>query len=202
MGKNSEGLGKMKDVATHPVQKIAEEVGDLVAKKDRAYGNSLTASEAIMEQLYPKGIPVKAYRQALIVVRVVDKLKRIATDKDAFGEDPWKDVAGYSLRAVQLNKEKKDKRPENECPNCAGRMVMKGDLKWHCLNCDICVPPVSSRKCPNCTIKMVLIGDLVWHCPNCNTCVSPPPAKPKCTACGSVMTGITPVCPVCPGEKW
>ena len=31
------------------------------------------------------------------VVRVLDKLFRIATDRDALGESPWRDIAGYGL---------------------------------------------------------------------------------------------------------
>jgi hypothetical protein len=36
---------------------------------------------------------------------VIDKLKRIATDRDALGENPWKDIMGYSLLAVANHKE-------------------------------------------------------------------------------------------------
>lgn len=32
-----------------------------------------------------------------MVVRVVDKLFRIANHKDAFGENPWADIAGYAV---------------------------------------------------------------------------------------------------------
>jgi hypothetical protein len=40
----------------------------------------------------------------LAVTRIVDKLFRIATDKDAFGENPFKDIAGYGILGIN-NKE-------------------------------------------------------------------------------------------------
>lgn len=83
---------------------IAAELAALVQRKSAAYGDSVTRSGEIMRILYPDGIPVTAYRDALLVVRVLDKLSRIATDRDAFGEDPWGDVAGYALRAVELRR--------------------------------------------------------------------------------------------------
>ena len=31
------------------------------------------------------------------MIRIIDKFFRIATEKNAFGETPWKDAAGYCL---------------------------------------------------------------------------------------------------------
>jgi hypothetical protein len=75
-------------------------IGQLVEKKQAAYGDSFGKSGAIIQILYPDGIPVAKLDDALTVVRVVDKLFRIATDRDAFGESPWRDIAGYSLLAI------------------------------------------------------------------------------------------------------
>lgn len=82
----------------HP---IAESIAATVAEKNAAYGDSVTRSAAIMQILYPDGIPVDAYKDALLVVRVLDKLSRIATDRDALGESPWRDIAGYALLACE-----------------------------------------------------------------------------------------------------
>lgn len=73
------------------------ELGQLVDRKQAAYGDSFTRSGDVMRALYPKGIAVEQLDDALAVVRVVDKLFRIATDRDALGESPWADVAGYGL---------------------------------------------------------------------------------------------------------
>lgn len=72
-------------------------LGELTQMKNAAYGDSFDKSGAILELLYPHGIHPAQYRDALAIVRVIDKLFRIATRKDAFGESPWKDIAGYGI---------------------------------------------------------------------------------------------------------
>lgn len=76
---------------------IASEIADLVTSKQAAYGNSFGLSGNIMAILYPNGVRVDQLDDALCIVRIVDKLFRIATAKDALGEDPYKDIAGYAL---------------------------------------------------------------------------------------------------------
>jgi hypothetical protein len=80
---------------------VANEVGLLVEKKNAAYGNSFVASERVLAALYPNGVGPEGYGDFLAITRVVDKLFRIATDRDAFGEDPWRDIAGYAVLAVR-----------------------------------------------------------------------------------------------------
>ena len=79
------------------LNRIAAELANLVAEKQRAYGDSVGRSEKIMAILYPDGISVEQYKDALPLIRVLDKLSRIATDRDALGENPWKDISGYTL---------------------------------------------------------------------------------------------------------
>lgn len=80
---------------------IGKSIGELVTEKQAAYGDSFGKSGAMMRILYPDGIPHEKMDDALTVVRVLDKLFRIATDRDALGESPWRDVAGYALLAVR-----------------------------------------------------------------------------------------------------
>lgn len=80
-----------------PYTELGREVGALVERKQAAYGDSFGRSGQILEVLYPDGIPVEQYTNALAVVRIVDKLFRIATDKYALGENPGFDIAGYGL---------------------------------------------------------------------------------------------------------
>ncbi len=80
---------------------IAAEIAATVERKQAAYGDSFGEAGAVIAILYPSGIPVEAYGDALAIVRVVDKLFRIATDRDALGESPWRDIAGYALLAVR-----------------------------------------------------------------------------------------------------
>jgi hypothetical protein len=81
-------------------EKIGTEIGRLVKEKNRAYGDSFGQSCKILEVLYPKGVPVEQYRDALAIIRVIDKLFRLANNRDAFGESPWRDICGYSILGV------------------------------------------------------------------------------------------------------
>lgn len=68
-------------------KQIAEEIAALVTEKQKAYGNSFGEAESFLRLLYPDGIPVEKYKDMLTLVRIWDKIKRIATDKDALGDD-------------------------------------------------------------------------------------------------------------------
>ena len=85
-------------------EKIGTDIGKLVDQKNAAYGSSFEKSEHILKILYPDGINPDQYRNMLAVTRIVDKLFRISTDKDAFGENPFKDIAGYGILGIN-NKE-------------------------------------------------------------------------------------------------
>lgn len=87
---------------------IGQEIGKLLEEKNAAYGNSFERAEEILQVLYPHGVKPAQYRDLLAVTRVLDKLFRIATDKDAFGESPWKDVAGYSILSLWSAQRKKE----------------------------------------------------------------------------------------------
>lgn len=79
---------------------LGAEIGRLVETKQRAYGLSFSKAGRVLLELYPAGIPPEKLDDALTIVRVVDKLFRIATDRDALGESPWRDIAGYALLSV------------------------------------------------------------------------------------------------------
>lgn len=76
---------------------LGREVGALVDEKQRAYGNSFGKAGQFLRILFPVGIQPEQYGDALALVRIFDKCMRIATDKDALGESPFKDIAGYGL---------------------------------------------------------------------------------------------------------
>lgn len=85
----------------------AARIADLVEKKNASYGDSITSSEALMKILYPNGVSIEQYKDSLLVVRILDKLKRIATNNDSFNENPWDDIAGYGIRgSVEFEKSK------------------------------------------------------------------------------------------------
>jgi hypothetical protein len=88
--------------------KIAHSIGELVADKNKAYGDSFGQASRILEILYPNGVSADGYRDMLAIVRIVDKLFRLANDKSAFGESPWRDICGYAILGV-ANDEKTTK---------------------------------------------------------------------------------------------
>jgi hypothetical protein len=89
---------------------ILSHLSNLLVEKNEAYGDSFAKASGILELLYPDGVPVSKYSDMLAIVRTVDKLFRIATDKDALGESPWEDVAGYALLALIKDLAKKRKK--------------------------------------------------------------------------------------------
>lgn len=90
--------------------KEAKKVAELVQQKQEAYGDSFGKSGRVMRELFPNGISPEQMDDALTIVRVLDKLFRIATKKDAFGESPWKDINGYSLLALTRDEEQKRRK--------------------------------------------------------------------------------------------
>lgn len=76
---------------------VGAKIGKLVEAKQAAYGDSFGKVGEAFRQLYPDGIRPEQYDDALCLVRIWDKMMRIATDKDAFGESPYRDIAGYAL---------------------------------------------------------------------------------------------------------
>ena len=81
----------------------AQEIADLVVEKQAAYGDSFGKARGIIKILYPEGVQPDQYQDFLTVVRVIDKLFRVATDRDALGESPWRDIQGYALLATVRN---------------------------------------------------------------------------------------------------
>jgi hypothetical protein len=92
------------------VRSVAQDLVDLVERKQAAYGDSFGKAGAVIKILYPDGVPTEAVPEMLTVVRVIDKLFRIATARDALGESPWDDIAGYALlAAARVRREKEQK---------------------------------------------------------------------------------------------
>ena len=85
---------------TRSYEETGRRIGRLVKEKNEAYGDSFHKSAVIMLALFPNGIPTDKYQDALAIVRIIDKLFRLATRKDAFGENPMEDIAGYAIVSV------------------------------------------------------------------------------------------------------
>lgn len=81
---------------------IGAEIGALVDEKQRAYGLSFHKCGDFLRLLYPDGVRPEQYGDLLCLVRMFDKQMRIATQKNAFGESSYKDLAGYALLGTTL----------------------------------------------------------------------------------------------------
>ena len=79
---------------------IGRQIGEIVQKKNEAYGDSFNQSEKVVLALWPNGVKPEQYKDLLAVIRIIDKLFRIATRKKAFGESPYSDIAGYGILGV------------------------------------------------------------------------------------------------------
>jgi hypothetical protein len=78
-------------------EQLGAELGKLVDSKNKAYGNSFVACGDFLKLIYPDGINTEQYTDALLLVRIFDKMMRIGNQKDAFGESPYGDITGYGL---------------------------------------------------------------------------------------------------------
>jgi len=123
----------------------AKKTAGLVIKKQKAYGDSFSKSVKVIELLYPDGIKVEQYRDFLTVIRVIDKLFRIATKKDAFGENPWQDVNGYSL--LELVKSAGLQEADEEFKDC--KQKLNNEQKF-CEDCFYEEKDIFESPCNNC----------------------------------------------------
>lgn len=75
---------------------LGADIGRLVTSKQEQYGDSFGRSGEILRVLYPDGIRPEQMDDALAVVRITDKLFRIAAGNQG-GENAYADIAGYGL---------------------------------------------------------------------------------------------------------
>lgn len=95
-------------------EKLAQDIGRLVDEKSRAYGDSAGVAGEFFKLLFPDGIPVSQYNNVLLFARMFDKIKRIATDRDSFNEDPFNDLVGYALLGAAARKKEPSDANVNE----------------------------------------------------------------------------------------
>jgi hypothetical protein len=93
------------------LQQIGIDIGALVEVKNAAYGDSFRVAGDALRLLYPNGIAAEQLGDALLLARIWDKMKRIATDRDALGESPYQDIAGYGILGVDLHQQPKENLP-------------------------------------------------------------------------------------------
>lgn len=91
---------------------IGKEIGELVQDRNKNYGNSFQQSGEIMRILFPNGIPPEKYTVVLALVRIIDKIFRLATNPNYNGENCWQDMAGYCILMLGHERNQKaDNKP-------------------------------------------------------------------------------------------
>jgi hypothetical protein len=145
----------------------AQRLGKLVTEKNAAYGSSFEKTGDFLGLLYPSGLKPEQYRDALAIVRVFDKMMRIANKKDAFGESPWNDIAGYGLL---MSAEERVDNLGNRCGTCNGNLSEREP------GCFVCTSP-------DCIIGRGNIIDAAPRLPGCSVNEATLASK-KCAACG------------------
>lgn len=151
------------------VRDAVQSLGELLIIKNEAYGDSAKKASDILRVLYPDGVTPDQYSDMLLVVRVLDKLSRVAHRKDALGENPWQDIAGYGMLGVLLGQ--REMRCNPVAPEShfrvPGRMPeQKRVVPWEPLeSLDPQPPPDLYRR----VLDQQPIPNQ-WHIPDVSTC--------------------------------
>lgn len=95
------------DASNENFARVAMELSVLLSQKNKAYGDSYYKAGEFLKLIYPNGLKPENYDDALTLVRMFDKMARIATKKDALGESPYRDLAGYAILAITREKNQK-----------------------------------------------------------------------------------------------
>lgn len=85
---------------------LGAEIGNLVEEKSKAYGDWNVPGQ-MLRLLYPEGVKTEQVDDMLTIVRILDKIRRIATKKDAFGESPYRDIIGYAMQGAKKDEQTK-----------------------------------------------------------------------------------------------
>ena len=80
------------------VRSVASDVAVIVEEKNKEYDSAFEKVSKILFILFPNGIPTNKYHDAAILIRVLDKVCRIANTNDkGVKKDAWLDICGYAL---------------------------------------------------------------------------------------------------------
>jgi hypothetical protein len=113
VGPDTETITNEKDGPCKPVGKhehLARYIGENVDEKSEAYNaggkDAVAKMEDILKIHFPNGVKPEQYRDLCLIVRIEDKICRIASgNKKAFNESPYDDITGYGLRGAMLDRE-------------------------------------------------------------------------------------------------
>ena len=99
------------------IRSIATEILETVIAKDAAYGSSCARTAEMLKSLYPNGVKPEDYLHLGLIVRMLDKMGRIA---NGHLEDSYEDLAGYSTQGALLSRVHNNSSVQSStCPVCA-----------------------------------------------------------------------------------
>jgi len=75
---------------------LGQQVGELVDIKNQQYGDSTNKTGEMLKIVYPDGVKPEQYHDMMLLVRMFDKVNRIANGNQG-EENAWSDIAGYGL---------------------------------------------------------------------------------------------------------
>jgi hypothetical protein len=101
--KNCPAINPVEEKPTISYQSVAKEIATLVAEKQLKYSDSFGKADQVMKVFYPNGISSSQLRDALTVLRIVDKLFRISNGNQG-DEDGFEDLTGYGILATTRNR--------------------------------------------------------------------------------------------------
>lgn len=99
-------------MTTKSFTELANNIGKLVEEKNKAYGSAFDKAGDFLTVLYPDGIKPDQYKDMLCIVRVFDKLMRIATSYQGTEEkkvEAYSDLMGYGLLGLRSSLEEQAK---------------------------------------------------------------------------------------------
>ena len=94
------------------LRKVGKFVTTNTIDKNRKYGDAARRVSDLLYTLYPDGIQPHQYPNALLLIRLLDKVVRLSSytpeSMEADDESPWIDVAGYGLLGGELFMDEQD----------------------------------------------------------------------------------------------
>jgi hypothetical protein len=105
---------------------LATDIGTLVEEKNKAYGSAFDKAGDFMRLLYPEGIKPDQYKDMLCIVRIFDKLMRIATSYEGTEEkkvEAYSDINGYSLLGLRASLEEQTVVKKSETKSEAANFI-------------------------------------------------------------------------------
>lgn len=88
------------------LRRVGVDVTKNTIDKNRKYGDAARTVADLVAVLYPDGIQPCQYSNALLLIRLLDKVVRVSSYTPerlaADDESPWVDIAGYGLLGAEL----------------------------------------------------------------------------------------------------